>query len=412
VAYRFGRESNSEYGEKHNGNQPWLMRRGRTPQAADLNRAVDPNVRPGDPASGFLIGVHDREAGEEGVGDHRVQAYCFRLCLTNVPENRVPFARPEGYDPARYELLLRHLTSRKKLPEYEGGLVEVEHPVLGNNLMSKPPGVIMPNRKSDSNNKGGISFDYLGGNYEYPDGDYATRERIIRDHVNWQQGLIWFVANDPRVPSRYREPLREWGLAKDEFADTGHWPHQLYVREARRMVGSYVMTEQNCIGEAVAPDPVGLGSYALDSHSTRRFVHQNGHVRNEGKLVTPPMRGPYPIAYGSIVPRKEQCTNLLVPVCLSATHIAYGSIRMEPVYMVLGHSAAIAAVQAIQEKRAVQDIGRAKLRQTLLDEGQILVAPSRPKGSQPRSDAAARPNIILCMTDHLKTTNKLRSKSS
>lgn len=403
VKYRVGREANAEYGETCNGNQPWLMRRGKEPQKADLRRAVDPYVRPGDPASGLLFGVHDTAAGEEGAGDHRVQAYCYRLCLTNVPENRIPFPKPDGYDPARYELLLRHLTSRRKLPEYAGGLAAVEHPVLGNNLTTQPPTVIMPNRKSDSNNKGGVSFDYLGGNFDYPDGDYATRKRIIRDHINWQQGLIWFVANDPRVPAEYREPLQQWGLARDEFADTGHWPHQLYVREARRMVGDYVMREQNCLRQELASDSVGLGSYALDSHSTRRFIDENGHVRNEGKLVATPVRAPYPIAYGALTPRKEQCANLLVPVCLSATHIAYGSIRMEPVYMILGHSAGAAAVQSIREGRAVQDVDRARLRATLLAGKQVLEfdpAPARATvPAKARAASASTPNVILCMTD-------------
>jgi hypothetical protein len=230
----------------------------------------------------------------------------------------------------------------------------------------------MPNRKSDSNNKGGISFDYIGGNYDYPDGDYAVRDRITRDHINWQQGLIWFVANDPRVPDKYRLPMREWGLAKDEFTDTGHWPHQLYVREARRMVGAYVMTQHDCLRQVKTPDSVGMGSYALDSHSTRRFIDENGNVRNEGKLVAPSVRDPYPIAYGSLVPKKSECSNLLVPVCLSATHLAYGSIRMEPVYMILAHSAGTAAAQAIQEKVAVQDIDRRRLHTTLVAEGQVL----------------------------------------
>lgn len=401
VTYRVGREGNAEYGETSNGNQPWMMRRGKEPQKADFRRAVDPYVQPGDPTSGLLFGVHDTSAGEEGVGDHRVQAYCFRLCLTNVPENRVPFPKPEGYDPARYELLLRHLTSGRKLPEYAGGLAQVEHPVLGNNLMTQPPRVIMPNRKSDSNNKGAVSFDYVGGNYEYPDSDYETRERIIQDHINWQQGLIWFVANDPRVPAEYREPLQEWGLARDEFVDNGHWPHQLYVREARRMVGAYVMREQNCLRQELAPDSVGMGSYALDSHSTRRFIDENGNVRNEGKLVAPSVRAPYPIAYGAITPRREECVNLLVPVCVSATHIAYGSIRMEPVYMILGHSAGAAAVQAIREDCAVQDIDRKRLRAILLAGGQILeMDPASARAAAPAAKGnASPPNVILCMTD-------------
>lgn len=370
VAYRVGREAKAEFGETRNGNQPHLLRGRAVPSPHDFRRAVDPYRRPGDPASGLVFGVQDGGAGTEGAGDDRVQAYCYRLCLTNVPENRVPFAAPADYDPAKYELVARYLNASTMLPEYpQGG--PIEHPVLGNNLLQQPPGVIMPNRKSDSNNKDPVGFNLVAGNYAYPDGDYATRERIIREHISWQQGLIWFLATDPRVPAPYREPLQTWGLAKDEFTDTGHWPHQLYVREARRMTGTYVMTERDCDATRSAPHSIGLGAYAMDSHNVRRYVDEHGHVRTEGTIGLG-VKQPYPIPYPAITPRREQCTNLLVPVCLSATHVAYGSIRMEPVFMILGHSAGIAAAIALEQDAAVQDIDLATLRTRLLAEHQVL----------------------------------------
>jgi predicted GH43/DUF377 family glycosyl hydrolase len=377
VAYRVGRESSAEYGETHAGNQPYLMRRNRpNPSAHDFRRAVDPYVVPGDPASGLIFGVHPGGPGRVGQGDNRVQAYCFRLCLTNVPENRVPFAKPAGYDPARYELIARYLNSTKMLPDFpEGG--DIEHPVLGNNLTRGTPVVIMPNGKSDSNNKDPVGFNLYAGNYDYADADYATREKIIQDHVDWQQGLIWFMATDERVPAKYREPMKQWGLPKDEFTDNGHWPHQLYVREARRMVGEYVMTQRHCDGSLEAPDSVAMGSYAMDSHNMRRYVDENGHVRVEGTIGLS-VRDPYTIAYGALTPKRDECTNLLVPVCLSATHVAYGSIRMEPVFMMLGHAAGAAAVQAIERGVTVQEVDYPQLKARLNFEGQITQRYSPP----------------------------------
>jgi hypothetical protein len=370
VSYTVGREANATYGETKNGNQWRHMRERPRPVGHDFFRAVDPYVRPGDPRSGTIVGVPAQGEGDEGTADHYVQAYCYRLCLTNVPENRVSFPKPADYDPARYELLLRYLTSTKMLPEWpEAG--PVEHPVLGNNLMGRPPLVMMPNRKTDSNSKGAVSFNLVGGNYDYPDGDYATRERIIREHISWQQGLIWFVAHDPRVPAAYREPMKDWGLARDEFADTGHWPHQLYVREARRMVGEFVMRQPVCEGTEQVADPVGLGSYTMDSHNVRRYIDEHGFVRNEGTLGMP-VRTPYGISYRALIPRKSECTNLLVPVCISASHVVYGSMRMEPVFMVLGQSAATAAVQAARTGLHVQDIDRSVFRARLLADGQVL----------------------------------------
>jgi hypothetical protein len=316
---------------------------------------VDPYVRPGDPASGLLPGVHGDGPGEEGVGDHRVQAYCFRMCTTDVPENRLPWPKPEGYDPLQYELLFRN---------FEAGDHRVPwHPSW------------MPNGKTDTNNNGVFSTDYVGMNYEYPDGDYAMRERIIKQHESYQKGLMWTLANDPRVPEGIRQQVQTLGLAKDEFVDNNNWPYRLYIREARRMVGEYVMSESNCLDERRAPDSVGLGAYGMDSHNTQRYVDAEGHVRNEGE-VHAPVRRPYPISYQSIIPKLSECENLLVPVCVSATHVAYGSIRMEPVFMILGQSAATAAVHAIEEGAEVQTVDYARLKARLSDDGQILEWPA------------------------------------
>jgi hypothetical protein len=289
--------------------------------------------------------------------------------MTDVPENRLPLPRPDDYDPKRYELLLRYLLldgSDKRFPDHPDP-ESIESPSLGRNPYTK----IMPNRKTDQNTKGAISSNFVGQNYAYPDADYATREKIIDAHRRWQQGMMWFMQNDSRVPSKYREPMQKWGLPKDEFTDNGHWPHQLYVREARRMIGEYVMIEQDCAGERRADDSVGLGSYTMDSHVTQRYVDKNGHVRNEGNLGGRVPR-PYPISYRSLTPKREQCDNLLVPVCMSASHVAYGSIRMEPVYMILGQSSGTAAAMAIEKDLAVQDVPYQPLRDRLLADKQRL----------------------------------------
>lgn len=365
VAYHIGREANSVYGETMNGVQTQ-----RVPyNGHNMFRPISPYIVPGEPASGLLFGVQSEPPGQEGNGDARVQAYCFRICMTDVPENRRPFARPAAYDSSHYELLLRYLQSDgsdRTFPDHPQP-AEIESPVLGRN----PFTVIMPNRKTDMNSKGAISSNLVGMNYEYPDGDYRTRERIVAAHRDWHQGMLWFIKNDPRVPVKYREPLQAWGLAKDEFVDTDNWPHQLYVREARRMIGKMVMTEQNCDGTRPLDDSVGLGCYTMDSHVTQRYVDSQGWVRNEGNLGGR-VPQPYPISYRALVPRIEQSDNLLVPVCCSASHVAYGSIRMEPVFMILGQSAATAAVMAAERDLAVQEVPYNTLRQRLLAGGQRL----------------------------------------
>ncbi len=345
VSYTVGRESNTEYGETLNGVQTENAR------YHQFEKPVDPYVRPGEPSSGLLPGVHGEGPGIEGEGDRRVQAYCFRMCLTDVAENKVAFAKPKDYDGLRYALLLRY---------YEAGYDGI--PWLPH---------LMPNRKTDTNNKHGFSTDNIGMNYDYPEADYATREKIIAEHASYQKGLMWTLANHPRVPVHIRKEVGRWGLAKDEFIDNGNWPRQLYVREARRMVSDYVMTERNCRGQRVASDSVGLGAYGMDSHNTQRYVDEDGHARNEGDVQVS-VAGPYPISYRSIIPRVGECPNLLVSVCVSATHIAFGSIRMEPVFMVLGQSVATAACLATDEGVGVQDLDYQRLRRKLLRDGQIL----------------------------------------
>jgi hypothetical protein len=295
--------------------------------------------------------VSAESPGEYGKGDKKVQAYCFRMCLTDEPSNRIPFPKPDGYDPKRYELLLR---------VFEKGWRET--------FGKFDP---IPNHKTDTNNHGPFSTDHIGANWDYPDAGYERRREIIRDHENYQKGWLYFIANDPRVPKDVQAKMQKWGLPKDEFTDNGNWSHQLYIREARRMTGGYVMTENDLLKKRPTPDSVGMGSYGIDSHNVQRYITPDGFGQNEGDIGVP-TKGPYEIAYGSLVPRKEQADNLLVPVCCSASHIAYGSIRMEPVFMILGQSAATAAVMAINANQAVQDVPYGKLRDQLLKDGQIL----------------------------------------
>jgi len=345
VGYTVGREANSQYGETLNGVQA------KRAVSHQFELPVSPYVVPDDPASGLLPRIHGGGPGEEGAADHRVQAYCFRLCMTQVPENRVAFPRPEGYDPRQYELLGRYLDQgwRAIFNKFDPA----------------------PNGKTDTNNHGAFSTDNIGMNYAYPEGSYEERRAIIEEHVAYQQGLMWFLAYDPRVPEDVRQAVSAWGLAKDEFLDSDHWPHQIYVREARRMVSDFVMTELHLRGTKSTPDPIGMGSYNMDSHNVQRYVDAEGHARNEGDIQINP-GGPYPISYRAIVPRAAECTNLLVPVCLSSSHIAYGSIRMEPVFMILGQSAATAAALALDGGTSVQEVPYAELRERLLADGQVL----------------------------------------
>jgi hypothetical protein len=346
VGYSVGRESNGQYTETLNGVQT------RNAIHHQFMLGVDPYVRPGDPSSGLLPGVHAGPPGEEGSADKRVQAYCFRMCVTDADSNRIPFEKPPGYDERRYELLFRNFEAGEKRIPWS--------PTL------------MPNRKTDTNNNYGFSTDYIGESYDWPEGDYATRERNFQEHLQYQKGLMWTLANHPRVPEPIRKEVSRWGNCKDEFAEHGGWSHQIYVREARRMVSEYLMTQHHCQGRQVVSDSVGLAAYTMDSHNVQRHVDAKKQVRNEGDVQVGGFP-PYPISYRSIVPSASECDNLLVPVCLAATHIAYGSIRMEPVFMVLGQSAATAACQSIDADVAVQKVDYDKLRQRLEDDKQVLV---------------------------------------
>ena len=346
VSYRVGRESAADFGEEWAGVQKNARHHGH-----HFPDGVDPYLVPGDPSSGLLPRISAEPPGADGRGDRRIQAYCFRLCLTTVRENRVPFAKPDGYDPRRYELLLRVFDTgwRETFRKFDP----------------------IPNAKVDANNHGPFSADNIGMNYAYPEGTYAVRERIVQEHVRYQQGLLYFLANDPRVPEDVRTSCAQWGLARDEFMDNENWPYQIYVREARRLAGEFVMTEHECLAKRETPQPVGMGSYTMDSHNVQRYVTDEGYVQNEGDIGVKPLR-PYGIAYGSLTPKRAEVQNLLVPVCVSASHIAYGSIRMEPVFMILGQSTATAAAIAIRRGVPVQDVDYQALRARLIQDGQIL----------------------------------------
>ncbi len=349
VTYTTGRESTKQYGESLAG-----------------VRAVTPShqfaveIPARDKNGNLLPEISAAPRGEPGAGDKRIQAYNFRVIATNVAENRVPWPKPDNYDPKRYELLAIYLNA---MTPYLGRPLDINEV----NLLR-----VIPNGKADFNNRGPFSTDYIGKNYDYPDGDYATRARIWKEHEDYQKGFYYFLAHDPRVPKPLQEQMNQWGLAKDEFTDTGHWPHQLYVREARRMVGEYVMIQKDLQDERTKPDAVGMGSYNSDSHNVQRFINDRGFVENEGDVQVPVK--PYQIAYRVLTPKRAEATNLLVPVCFSASHVAYSSMRMEPQYMILGHAAGIAAALAVSGNTAMQDIPIAELQRRLKAEGGIFEA--------------------------------------
>ncbi len=341
VSYAIGREDNCVYDETCNGAQ--LL------EKHQFSADVDPYAVPGDPSSGLLAGI-DPEPYVQGQGDSRIQAYNFRLCLTDDPVKRLPIRKPEGYDRSEYELLVRYC---------EAGYVP------GFNKFDR-----LINGKIDMNNHGAISTDFIGHNHDFPEAGYDHREAIFQRHVNWIKGLLWFWASDPAVDHSFQEEFRNWGWPRDEFIETGGFPHALYVREARRLVGDVVMTEHHCTGRDVAVDAVGLAAYTMDSHNCRRVV-VDGKVRNEGDVQVH-SGPPYPISYRSIVPRSGECQNLFIPFCLSASHIAFGSIRMEPVFMILAESAVEAAALAIEKGIPVQRVPYDELRECLIAAGQVI----------------------------------------
>jgi hypothetical protein len=365
VSYTVGREANSVYDETISGVQF------REAKFHQFKKGVSPYVVEGDPSSGLLPGIEPHNPAEKnGDGDKRVQAYNFRMCLTDKPENRIPFKKPDNYNELEYELLFRNFAKG-----------ETSIPWINSK---------MPNRKTDTNNRLGFSTDFIGRNYEWPEASYSRRAEIFKAHLDYQRGLMWTLANHPRIPEKIRSVVSRWGTCKDEFKDGpgDGWQSQLYVREARRMVGEYIMTEHECRGDRTVPHPVAMGAYTMDSHHTRRVVMANGYVQNEGDVEdhkrysawgsNAAKRGkggkikPYGIDYGSITPKRKDCENLLVPVCLSASHMAFGSIRMEPVFFALGQVAGTAASLAVADSVAVQDVPYAKLRERLTADGQVI----------------------------------------
>lgn len=369
ITYRVGREANNEYGETLNGVQAnkigrtlkWtISRNGYNHNFIDR---VDPYIEKGNPNSGLLPYIIKGSPGVDGDGDKGIQAYCFRMTLTDHPDNRIPFTKPHNYNELNYELLFRNYEAAtgpiEKMYSYGEPLIH---------WINSP----MPNRKTDTNNQKGFSTDFIGQNHDYPDASYEEREKIWKAHRDYQQGLMWTLANHPRIPQKVRDAIAKWGTCKDEYEEgKDGWQQQLYIREARRMVSDYIMTQRNCEGIDVVEDPVGMGAYGMDSHHVNRYVDMNGYVQNEGN-VEASVPYPYPISYRSIIPKRKECSNLVIPVCVSATHIAFGSIRMEPVFMVLGQSAATAASLAIDENVPVQNLNYEKLKSRILADKQII----------------------------------------
>lgn len=341
ISYFVGREDNQSYGETQNGIRT----------ETELPAGIDPFRIPGNPESGLLKRVNPDAGGAPGTGDRRLQAYNFRMCITDQAENRIPIQKPRDYDEEDYEILFRAIDAGQTSRFFKFRM--------------------LPNRKADANNDSGISTDYIGMNYDYVEADNTTRKRIFEAHKTYQQGLIWTIQNHPRVPKSIRDTHISWGLPADEFIDSENWPPQLYVREARRMISDYVITERSVLRESLQEDVVGLGSYAMDSHHIQYSIDAEGWVRTEGGFYEV-LDEPYPISYRALVPRASECTNLLVPVCVSATHAAYGSVRMEPVFMILGQSVASAACLALDTQTTVQAVNYETLREKLLADGQIL----------------------------------------
>jgi len=339
VSYVVGREGNARYGETLNGIRPSASMENL------IKNPIDAYVVPGDSASGLLPRVNPGPGGEPGAAHRGSQAYNFRMCLTDVPSNRIMIARPEGYDEKQYELLFR---------AFEAGLPKDRILKLSR----------LPNGKTDTNNHGPISTDLISRSWDYAEADYAARERIAKEHEQWQRGLVWTIQNHPRVPKEVRDFYAPWGLSRDEFADNGHWPTALYIRVARRMVGEAVVTENTARGKEIAPDPVVYGSYHMDSHSVQYFAGPDGKVWLEGGFGVKVPK-PFGISYRALTPKRAECVNLLVPVCLSSSYAAYGSIRMEPVFMMLGQVSATAACQALDAQCTVQELPYEPLRRRL-----------------------------------------------
>ncbi len=348
VSYTWGREPAAQYQESLAGVQPTLR--------YDLQFRA--KVSPYGADGSLLPGISSLAKGKLGAGDKKVPAYNYRLCLSKDRADQAPYPRPKGYDPARYALLARYLPALSKARGRDLRLSDIFliEPLKGN--------------KADFNNMGAISTDEIGANWDYPTGSYKRKEEIAKDLYNYDAGFVYFIAHDPQVPASLQKEMNEWGLAKDEFADNGHWPWRIYVREARRMVSDYVFTQHDVLDNPAKPDSIGMGSYQLDSHNVQRVPTPDGGVENEGDMYV--VDDPYEIPYRSIVPKRSEATNLLVPVCLSASHAAYGTIRQEPVYMIIGQATGDAAAIAVHTGVDVQDVPLSKLQAQLLAEHVVL----------------------------------------
>jgi hypothetical protein len=347
VKYTVGRESSATYNEQWNGIQKGVYHHGHYFKAN-----IDPYKISGKPSSGLLPRISAETPGDNGTADNKIQAYCFRLCMTKVPENQIPITKPARYDSTQYELLGRAAAAG------------------WNEFFNKYDPI--PNLKTDVNNHGPVGFDNIGMNWDYPEASYERRKEIIKEHENYQKGILYFIATDSRIPQGIRQEMNKWGLAKDEFKDNENWPYNIYVRESRRMLGKYIMTENDVLGKRSVPNSIGMGSYTMDSHNVQRYVTPEGYVQNEGDIGVAPEQ-PYQIDLGSILPKQEECVNLLVPVCVSCSHIAFGSIRMEPVFMILGQSAGTIASMAINKSKSIHDLPYENIKTELEASGQILM---------------------------------------
>lgn len=354
VSYTWGRESSAQYGESLAGVRP-----------THFQHVFKFPVPARDEDGRALPEVQAAPVGVIGAGDRKVQSYNFRVCVSHDPANQVRFPKPDDYRPDRFALLVRLLDAWEK-------------------QMGRPPVMTdvfivgrVPNEKADINNRGAFSTDYLGMNWDYPEASYARRERIRAEHLNYTASLFYFLANDERVPRSVRESLNEWGLCKDEFTDTGFWPHQLYVREARRMTGEYVVTQEDLQTELTKPDAIGMGSYNSDSHAVQRYLLPDGTAQNEGLMEVPVQ--PYQIPYRVMLPKRSEAVNLLVPVAFSASHVAYSSLRMEPQYMIIGQAAGVAAKLAIACQCDVQSVDTTALRDILRQHGAVFEYHPAPK---------------------------------
>ena len=365
VSYTIGREGRDKYGESFAGIK----------EIQPGQHQISVPISPYD-SSGNLLPyvIDDSNVGAVGDGDKKVQAYCFRVCLTEVKENQLPITRPKDYDAARYELMRRYLNKRKALHK----------------SIWLPLGISrMPNGKTDINSGGGVSTNLPGASWEYPDADYKRRQEIWEEHLSHTKGLLYFLGHDEAVPEEIRDEMNRWGLAKDEFIDTGHWPHQMYIREGRRMLGEYIMTQHDVQSKRKKYDTIGIGGYNMDVREVQWIAKQIYWFPLPKKMVlmegyfTHPVE-PYEIPYRCLLPRQAECNNLLVTSCVSASHMAYSSLRMEPQYMIMGQSAGVASALAVKSERDVHLIDITILQEELKKQKQILsledVNPALPKG--------------------------------